>query len=135
MVTNLSRPVADVLVIGGGPAGLSTALGLARQLYTVVVFDRPSQHPAPHMHNVLTWDHQPSQKLRNAGRAEILDRYKTVTFHDVPVAAVKNLHNGTFEMMDEEQNVFVGKRVVLAQGVKTTTPDISGYDDLWGRSM
>ena len=50
----------DVLIIGGGPAGLSAATGLARQLYTAVVFDSGVYRNAraKHMHNVPTWDHR-----------------------------------------------------------------------------
>jgi len=136
MTIKPASPVYDVLVIGGGPAGLSTALGLSRQLFTVVVFDRTSQHPAPHMHNVLTWDHSPAHKFHSAGREEISDRYKkTITFRDVPVASAKKLGNGTFELVDEEGSAFVGKKLVLAQGVTSITPSIPGYDNLWGKSM
>jgi thioredoxin reductase len=50
----------DVLIIGGGPAGLAVATGLARQLYTAVVFDSGVYRNArtQHMHNVPTWDHR-----------------------------------------------------------------------------
>lgn len=52
--------VVDTLLIGGGPAGLSAALALARQLHSAVVFDSGVYRNAlsKHMHTVATWDHK-----------------------------------------------------------------------------
>lgn len=54
---SMANSTFDVLIVGGGPAGLSAALGLARQFYSVVVFDSEDFRKEPHarMHNFLTW--------------------------------------------------------------------------------
>ena len=51
--------IYDVLIIGGGPAGLSIASSLARQVYTALIIDSQSYRNAvaKHMHNVAGFDH------------------------------------------------------------------------------
>jgi flavin-dependent dehydrogenase len=72
--------IYDTFVLGAGPAGLSAALGLARQPYSVVVFDskRYRNYPASHMHNVLTWDHKSQAEFRASAKENILERYDSV---------------------------------------------------------
>jgi thioredoxin reductase len=63
----------DVVVIGGGAAGLSGALALARSRRSVLVIDggQPRNASAMHMHNYLSRDHVPPAELLAAGRAEV----------------------------------------------------------------
>ena len=127
----------DVLVIGGGPAGLSAATGLARQLYTAVVFDSGvyRNNLAHAMHNVLTWDHQSPAAFRKKGRDDLLKRYTTISFEDTEVKSVAKTSSGLFEAKDAEGKSWLGRKLVIATGVRDVFPDIDGYGDCWAKGM
>ena len=69
-----SRPAYDVVVLGGGAAGLSGALVLARARRRVAVIDagHPRNAVASHMHGFLSRDGQPPDRLLAVGREEVL---------------------------------------------------------------
>jgi thioredoxin reductase len=128
----------DVLIIGGGPAGLSTATGLARQLYTAIVFDSGVYRnaKAPHMHNVVGWDHRNAGELRAAGRSDLLKRYATVEFHDGQIETIRRTESGIFEAVDADGKVWRGRKLVLATGVRDVPPlDLPGYAECWATGM
>jgi gliotoxin/aspirochlorine biosynthesis thioredoxin reductase len=133
----MSQPIYDALIIGAGPAGLQTALGLARQLYTAIVFDSGKfrNYPASHMHNLATWDHRHPVEFHAAAQANILSRYDTIRFERATLTSVRRLENGLFEAADELKKIYVGRKVLLAQGVTDVLPDIPGYEDCWGKEM
>lgn len=129
--------VLDVLIIGGGPAGLSVATGLARQLYTAVVFDSGVYRNAlaTHMHNVATWDHRDPAEFREAARDDLLRRYKTIHFQNSTIQSVQKTPHAQFEATDAEGKVWTGRKLMLATGVRDVYPDIEGYGDCWARGM
>jgi thioredoxin reductase len=130
-------PLIDVLIIGGGPGGLAAATGLARQLYTAVVFDSGVYRNArtKHMHNVPTWDHRDPAEFRAKAKADLLARYNTIQFKETLVESIQRTNKGHFEAVDSEGVTWTGKKVVLATGAKDIYPDIPGYDDVWGRGV
>ncbi len=62
----------DALVVGGGPAGLSTALGLSRKRFRVLLFDSQEYRndSTSHMHNFPGFDASLSTPLRTCCRSE-----------------------------------------------------------------
>jgi thioredoxin reductase len=92
----------DVLIVGGGPAGLAVATGLARQLYTAVVFDSGVYRNArtKHMHNVPAWDHRDPAEFRAKVRSELLARYDTVRFEETKIESIRRTEAGRFEATD-----------------------------------
>ncbi|KAJ5190078.1 hypothetical protein N7491_007880 [Penicillium cf. griseofulvum] len=127
----------DVLIVGGGPAGLSTALGLARQLHSAVIFDSQiyRNDVSDSMHNVLTWDHRPPSELRAVARRELLTRYDTVQIQNTEIKEVRRTTQGTFEALDGTGEMWEGKILVLATGVRDVPPDITGYASAWGKGI
>jgi 2-polyprenyl-6-methoxyphenol hydroxylase-like FAD-dependent oxidoreductase len=79
----------DVLIIGGGPAGLSTALSLCRARHTAVVFDSGTYRNdlLPHARLFHLGSRDP-KKYREAARAELVGRYRTVQLVDLAVTTV-----------------------------------------------
>jgi glycine/D-amino acid oxidase-like deaminating enzyme len=68
----LPDPVFDVVVVGGGLAGLAAPLGLARARRSVLVVDagHPRNEPAGRVHGYLTRDGMPPLELLSIGCAD-----------------------------------------------------------------
>ncbi|KAL6354086.1 hypothetical protein LRP88_12419 [Fusarium phalaenopsidis] len=114
----MATKLYDVLIIGGGPAGLSMATALARQLYTALVLDSGVYRNAPtkHMHNVIGFDHADPAAFRAKAREDLEKRYSSIEFKSATVETVKKLDSGIFEAVDSKGTVYQGKRLGLGTG-------------------
>jgi thioredoxin reductase len=121
----------DVIVIGGGPAGLQAGLTLGRMHRATLVLDSGSYRNAvaAHLHNFLTHDGTPPPVLRSAARQE-LEEYPTVAVRDVAVTAVRPVDGG-FEVSADDGS-HTARRIILATGVRDDLPDVPGLAGLWG---
>jgi thioredoxin reductase len=127
----------DVAIIGGGPAGLTAAGTLARQLHTAVVFDTKSYRnkKSTHMHMVPTWDHKDPEAFRTATKESILARYSTVQFLDIGVTNVEKKTDSHFKVTDATGKERDFRKIILAVGMNDVFPEIEGYAALWTKKM
>jgi thioredoxin reductase len=124
----------DALVIGGGPAGLSAALWLARLRCRTLVADRgePRNRWADRTYGYLGFDGQPPGALLDAGRAE-LRRYEEAEL--APVGA-RSLHraDGHFEAELDDRRVRAAA-VIVATGVVDAVPPLAGLREHYGTQV
>jgi thioredoxin reductase len=127
----------DVAIIGGGPAGLTAAATLARQLHTVVVFDggHYRNDGTYHVHTVPGWDHKHPQEFRQISRKQIEENYDTVQFVDVTVTSVEKKGDSSFHITDDTGKLWEVKKVLLTIGSSDVLPDVKGYEELWKKKM
>lgn len=127
--------VVDVLVIGGGPAGLAAALCLGRARRSVLVVDSgaPRHAVAQGVHNFLTRDGLPPSDLR-AVAWEQMRAYPSVHRHDGAVRSLER-HDSRCIAAGDQGKSWAAGAMLLATGVVDQHPRIPGYDALWGRSI
>jgi thioredoxin reductase len=121
----------DVLVVGGGAAGLNAALVLLRARRTVVLVDAggPRNAPAAYMHGFLSRDGMPPGDLLAAGRAEVAS-YGGSLIDDTVVGIEPGFHvrlASGFQLR--------ARGVVVATGLRDELPDIPGVRERWGRDL
>lgn len=134
----MTTELIDVAIIGGGPAGLTAAATLARQLHTAVVFDSGSYRNAPsaHMHMVPAWDHRDPAEFRAATKRDILARYaEFIKFEDIRVENIEKVGDAHFKVRDASDENRDFRKIILAVGSSNVFPDIKGYEDVWGKRM
>ena len=91
----------DVIIVCGGPAGLTAALYLGRACRKVLVIDsnQPRNAASQGMHGFISRDGMPPGEFRKITRQQ-LAAYGAVNFLDATVAAIKACEGG-FEVVVE----------------------------------
>ena len=162
---SMSMRLFDVIIVGGGPAGLSAALGLVRAHRSVLLIDSKQYRNsgAPAMQNVITMDGMAPSAFREKARSD-LSRYPTFSSidgfvsrvtqrdeaamqHQHPLhklqldvqvkqnAAVQVTADGDTSAVTPPVDSFLTRRLLLATGVKDILPNIPGFDAAWGDTI
>jgi thioredoxin reductase/SAM-dependent methyltransferase len=124
----------DVVVVGGGAAGLSGAVVLARARRSVLVLDagQPRNAPAGHVHNYLAREGTPPTELLAAGRDEVT-RYGGEIVAGQVEAAVRD-GDGFLVTLDGGRGVRA-RRLLVTTGLADELPDVPGVAARWGRDI
>lgn len=131
----------DVVVVGGGAAGLSAALVLTRARRNVAVVDsgQPRNAPAAHMQGFLGSDGLPPGELLAAGRLEVagygghLVSGTVATITECTQSGAHALRR--FDVTVEDGSVLRTRRVLVTTGLRDEVPDIPGVRERWGRDL
>lgn len=125
----------DVVIVGGGAAGLSAALVLSRARRKVLVVDSgaPRNAPAPHMHGFLSRDGMPPAGLLEVGRDEVKGYGGEIRAGDVTELVLSG-GSGFWVLLSDGQRVSA-RRLLIATGLRDELPDIPGLAARWARDV
>jgi thioredoxin reductase len=125
----------DVVVVGGGAAGLSGALMLARSRRSVLVIDagEPRNAPASGVHGFLSREGVKPADLTEIGRSEV----RSYGGHIVTgqVTAATRAPAGRFRVTTSDGEVTEARRLLVTTGLVDELPDVPGLRERWGRDV
>lgn len=126
----------DVVVIGGGPAGLQAAQTLGRMHRPTLLLDSGSYRNAPvdAVHNVLAADGRHPARLRELARRD-LRTYRHVQVCDTAAVSVERQDGETFTVRLADGSTSPTRTVLLATGLRDVLPDVPGLAEQWGRTV
>jgi thioredoxin reductase len=141
-MNNSSELFYDVVIIGGGPAGLSAALVLSRSCRKVIVVDagHPRNEAARELHGFLSRDGIAPIELLKAGKNE-LSKYGCEVCHDVVQLAEHLPANDTqpfptaFRIETSQGRRLAGRKLLFATGMRDELPDFPGVRDCYGATV
>jgi thioredoxin reductase len=118
------------VVVGGGAAGLSGAVALARSRRSVLVVDAAEQRnaPASAVHSFLTRDGTPPAEIIRLGRDEVT-RYGGRVEAGRVTALRRDGGGFTVEITDR---AVAARRLLIATGLRDELPDVPGLRARWG---
>jgi thioredoxin reductase len=125
----------DVVVIGGGAAGLSAALVLSRARRKVLVVDAgtPRNAPAAHMHGYLSRDGLPPGELLAFGRNEVKS-YGGDILEGTATELMSDGRSGFWVILANSQRISA-RRLLATTGLRDELPDVPGLRDRWARDV
>jgi thioredoxin reductase len=125
----------DVVIIGGGAAGLSAALVLSRARRTVTVVDaaEPRNAPAAYMHGFLSRDGIPPARFQAVGREEVAGYGGHLV--EGRVAGVEEVGRLGFQVRLDDGPQLMARRLLLTTGLRDEIPSIPGLRERWGRDV
>ncbi|MEP7126715.1 MAG: NAD(P)/FAD-dependent oxidoreductase [Byssovorax sp.] len=124
----------DVVIVGGGPAGLSAALMLGRARKRAILFDAgsPRNAAATEIHNFATRDGIAPAEFRRIGREQLVP-YPSIEVQDARVDSIAP--EGAPFVVRVGERTLQARRVLLCVGMIDVLPDVPGYKELWGKSI
>ena len=128
--------ITDVLILGGGHAGLAAALTLYRAQHTCLIFDsnRPRNSWASPTRSTPGWEAQDPERLREASRKE-LQQTGLARFVKCTIERLRKREDGLFEVTDTQGQYWVGRKLLIATGKEMAFPDIPGYSESFASGM
>src|SRR5687768_1591765 len=126
--------IYDIVIVGGGPGGLSAALALGRARKRVLLCDSGPRRnaAADQIHNFVTRDGTPPHEFRRIGRQQ-LATYPNVETREVPVESISGTR-GAFQVRLTTGTV-EARRILLCTGMIDEMLPIDGFRELWGRGI
>ena len=120
------------MIVGGGAAGLSAALVLARARRRVMIVDagNPRNGVSEHLHGYLTRDGQSPTQLVAAGRKEVLEYGGEMTTGTA--IGIEQTEDGGFLVQTDATASLEARTVLVATGLRDELPNIAGLQDRWG---
>ncbi|MFD4746460.1 NAD(P)/FAD-dependent oxidoreductase [Streptomyces rubiginosohelvolus] len=130
----------DVVIVGGGAAGLSGALALGRARRSVLVIDagEPRNAPASHVHNYLGRESTPPGELLAIGRGEAAGYGAEIV--EGRVASAERLPESAdgeqgFRVVTEDGRSVEARRLLVTTGLVDELPPVPGLAARWGREV
>ena len=125
----------DVVIVGGGAAGLSAALLLGRCRRSVLLVDegKPRNAASHGVHCLLGHEGLPPRDLLARGRSE-LEHYKTVTIRVSRTTGIVP-EGDCFSVACADGFTATARKILLATGLQDDVPEIEGIDRFYGRSV
>jgi thioredoxin reductase len=136
----LAEGTVDVVVIGGGAAGLNGALILARSRRSVVVIDSgsPRNAPAEAVHGLIALDGTPPAEILRRGREQVR-QYGGLVVHGEVVSAESAAPSADgdlrFTVTLADGRSITARRILVASGVTDVLPEVPGLAEHWGHSV
>lgn len=124
----------DCIIVGGGPAGLSSALTLGRALKKTLVIDnnKARNSVTKKSHGFLTQDGVTPFEFKEKAQRDI-DKYEHITRLEEEVENITKEDEGF--VVKTQSNIYYAKRVLLSTGLKETLPNIKGLKESYGTSV
>ncbi|MFI8527566.1 NAD(P)/FAD-dependent oxidoreductase [Promicromonospora sukumoe] len=132
-IPNKTADPYDVVVVGGGPAGLQAALTLGRVRRRTLLLDSGEYRngSADAIHNMITRDGTTPAEFRAAALAE-LKTYDSVKVREATVSEIVQVPGSGFVVFLSNEGVVAGRTLLLATGLRDQLPPTPGLPELFG---
>ncbi len=126
----------DCIIVGAGPAGLSSCLTLGRARRKVALFDNGTNRNrvTQESHGFITRDGIKPQEFKEIGKKE-LENYPSISYFDKTITEIsRSLNDEKFIVTTIDGQVFIAEKVILATGIQEVFP-IPSIRDYYGKSL